>query len=169
MNCKETEENLEAFLDGELPRQVRKEIGAHLKVCPRCRESWREAMELRKLLRSLPSERCPSAVEDKVWAEIPLGKGKYNVFPLLPRWAKATLAAAALIGLALVGTHLHHRANPVYSPEQIAKGRAGVGLALAYYQRATQLSVDIIKREAISPLKKEFDDVTQIFIKRRKL
>ena len=168
MNCKEIEKNLEAFLDGESPRQIKKEIKAHLKVCPHCRESWREAKELRKLLRSLPPERCPPGVKNKVGAQISLGKRVNDWHLFLPRWAKVALVAGTLMVAALIGIHLRHRANP-YSPEQIAKGQAGVELALAYYQRATQLSVGIIEREAISPLKKGFREVFKTFQKIEKI
>ncbi len=167
MNCQETQENLEAFLDGESPRQVKKEIKAHLKVCPQCREGWLKAQEVKALLHSLPVERCPSSVERRIWAEIPL-KREGSHWPLLRR-IKIALAAGVFIAAAVVGIHYHYRPHPLYTPDQVAKGQAGVRLALAYYQHATQLSAQVIERETLIPLRNGFREAFKIFEKRRKL
>jgi len=169
MNCKETQENLEAFLDGECPRQVRKEIKAHLRNCPLCRENWQEAVELRGLLHSLPLERCPSSVTDNVWVEIVGKKKRFWGLPSLDWRAIMGLASGILVISLLIGLHLHHRPSPTYSSDQIARGKAGTELALAYYQHAIQLSTDIIEREMIPPLRNGLNKIFKTFEKRRNL
>jgi predicted anti-sigma-YlaC factor YlaD len=169
MNCKETQENLEAFLDGECPRRVRKEIKAHLRNCPHCRESWQEAVDLKRLLHSLPPERCPSSVKKKVWPEIVGEKKRFWGSPSLGWRAILGSTLGVLVISLLIGLHLHHRPSPTYSREEIAKGQAGIELALAYYQHATQLSTDIIERETIPPLRNGLNKVFKTFEKRRNL
>jgi len=169
MNCKKTQENLEAFLEGECLRQVRKELKAHLRNCPHCRESWQETKELKRLLRSLPQERCPSSVKKKVWAKTIGAKKRFWGLPSFGWKAILGLASGALVIFLLIGIHLHHRSISTYSPSQITKAQEGVKLALAYYQHAIQLSTDIIEREMIPPLRNGFNKIFKTFEKRRNL
>ena len=170
MTCKEIQENLEAFVDRECPRQVRKEITTHLSVCPHCLESWRQTVELRRLLRSLPPERCPSSVRERVWTQIVEEKKKrFCGFPSLGWRAIIGLTSGILVISLFIGLHLHHRSAPPYYQSQIIKAREGVELAFAYYRRATQLSTDITQRETIPPLRNGFKNIHRIFKKRRQL
>lgn len=157
-------------MDGECSRQVRKEITAHLSVCPHCQESWQQTVELRKLLRSLPPEICPSSVRKRVWTQIvEEEKKKFCGFPSLGWRAIIGLTSGILVISLFIGLHLHHRSAPPYSQSQIIKAREGIELALAYYRHATKFSTEIIEKETIPTMRNGFKEIFWIFEKRRKL
>jgi anti-sigma factor RsiW len=48
------DEVLSAYLDGELSRDDRLDVDAHLQVCPECRSDLEAERDVRQLLRELP-------------------------------------------------------------------------------------------------------------------
>lgn len=50
-NCKQTIRELDAFLDGELPTDVREHIHAHLTDCTDCLEAFDFEAELKQAIR----------------------------------------------------------------------------------------------------------------------
>lgn len=67
-DCKESIDSLLAYLEGELPEDVRRRVEAHLAACPPCEavlNSYRETPELcRKALGCSMSQRLVSKLRD---------------------------------------------------------------------------------------------------------
>ena len=130
--CREVEDRLEAFVDGELDLAAVSALEAHLAGCPDCREQQRLAVAVREGLRGLPEletpERVLAAVRRTAVADV--------ARPVIvsPKWAWRTAAAAALVVAAASGVlwwHGAHRPQPS-PPPQIAEATAQARLALGY-------------------------------------
>jgi anti-sigma factor RsiW len=102
--CREIEERLAPFVDGELPTDARAEIEGHLEECPPCRDAARAQAGCRELLRARGA-RLRAAAPDRLVARCSaLQCGASRARRRL--WIPTTLAASllfALSGVALYG------------------------------------------------------------------
>jgi hypothetical protein len=64
MACEEFEEDLSAWIDGELTRAEQARLVAHLESCPHCRETLSEFKQTSALVRGLATPRAPASVTD---------------------------------------------------------------------------------------------------------
>lgn len=102
--CREIEERLAPFVDGELPSDAQAEIEGHLEECPPCRDAARAQAGCRALLRSRAARLRSAAPDELVTRCSALTCGSAAVRRRL--WIPTTLAASllfALGGVALYG------------------------------------------------------------------
>jgi len=115
MNCKETQEVIHAYLDGELDLVHNLAIERHLNDCPACAQSFRVQQSLRTTMASRPiyfeapeglEKRLRSAVRQASKAESPRWKWRWGTNRGWPRLL-APLAVAALVVLIAVPILMH--------------------------------------------------------------
>lgn len=63
LNCAEAAERLHDYIDDTLPGRARQGVAEHLRDCDTCREILAELRCTRRLLRSLPRDRMPTAMK----------------------------------------------------------------------------------------------------------
>ncbi len=68
MNCRDAEEILSAYLDGQLSDSERDSLEDHLKQCENCRESLREISLIKDALSSLQEVPVPEGLHDRIMA-----------------------------------------------------------------------------------------------------
>ncbi|MCB1183978.1 zf-HC2 domain-containing protein [bacterium] len=138
-DCEFYEIHLADYAAGELPRDRREALEAHLSACGGCREELAREIDLRTVLGSLPVAPCPDAVTRGLAAllplDIPADRGRGAPRPWL-RLATSGLVAAALALFVLV---------PALRDGRPAAAPAGHG---AY----TQAEVDQARRDVINVL-----------------
>jgi anti-sigma factor RsiW len=112
MNCKKVLSRLHAYLDGEMPTKLMREMEEHLGACPSCR-GWVERIhQVGDILDSLTVPPLPEEFAVRVMAEArrraPLAKDEKSLFPigcqplrwLLDLSVPMRLAACAMVLLA---------------------------------------------------------------------
>lgn len=96
MECQAVQEQLSAWLDGELSEAAGAMLSAHLEGCAACREEWRQVKALDDALGNLAAP-VPLGLAEKVAAKIRRPRRR-------SRWQSAALAACLVLGIALGGT-----------------------------------------------------------------
>ncbi len=101
MNCRQIQDQLSAYIDGELSDDQASRVAAHLETCADCHRLHREIAAVVAELHSLPEAPAPASVAANVMAEVrrtgaaPSG----NVIRL-----NRLVAAAAAVLVAMAGT-----------------------------------------------------------------
>ncbi len=96
MECHEVQEQLSAWLDGELAEATGALLQAHLEQCAACRQEWRELTALDAALGSLTAP-APAGLAEKVVRRLRR--------PRRQKWLQSmALAACLVLGIALGGT-----------------------------------------------------------------
>jgi len=93
MDCLQVQDRLSAYLDGELPAELRRQVEEHLEACPACREELAWLGRLDKTFDRLaaPSPDVTSRVMERLRR------------PPLTWWRSLALAASLVLGLVLGG------------------------------------------------------------------
>jgi anti-sigma factor (TIGR02949 family) len=109
MSCPDRNEELNAFLDGELPIAQAADLAAHLASCPDCARTLAELARLRAALaRVLPMEEPPAELKARIEAALDAEARRrqdHNVLPFRLRGKAIAVfgaAAAAVAALAIV-------------------------------------------------------------------
>lgn len=102
MKCREVQEHLSAYLDGELPEGLGRILTAHLQACEPCRAELARLHRLEGALAALTAPPVPD-VRDKVMDRLRP--------PARPWWRSLSLAASLALGLTL-GSILAGNLNP---------------------------------------------------------
>lgn len=66
MKCSEAKFNLAFYADGELAEPAAKLVGEHLRVCPVCRQTYAETVEIRSALRRMSRTEMPAALTQSI-------------------------------------------------------------------------------------------------------
>ncbi len=115
MNCTQTQNLLDAHLDGELDLVRHLEIEHHLQDCRACADAWQSRQALRNVLAAGSLYyRAPTGLADRVRSALNVPAEPVVPQPTLParHWGRAILgmaAALAFIGLGLGFLHLAGR------------------------------------------------------------
>ena len=108
-NCRDIEDRLTPYVDGESREDVRRSMEAHLTACPPCRaqaEAERGGRELMREHRDALRRAAPSMLRARCAAQArPPGAGR-----VLRRWVPLSLAASLL--LAAAGAAVFSMTNP---------------------------------------------------------
>ena len=102
MNCDKYIEWLSAALDGELTAEQRRELDAHLDVCPDCAALYETLSANAQAMRELDCE-LPQGLHDRIMSSLPPQAApvkKNNVI----RWRRWGSLAACLVLVAAIGT-----------------------------------------------------------------
>jgi len=124
---------LEAYLDGELPPAEQAEVAAHLASCPECRADLAFAQRIADTLHSLPPERCPDRVIERVYERVAPPRSTFRDRWRVPTWRPVlvgSLAALLLAVTALIGQK--QPAAPGYADADIRAAEREARWALAY-------------------------------------
>ncbi len=106
MDCQQCNEDMTAYMDGELEGSVAEEMRIHLAKCPPCHEEYRDLVDSTALVVAHARELDPVP---EIWnnlrqriAEMPPPSGSFGLFRFLTvnRWATAVATLAATILLA---------------------------------------------------------------------
>lgn len=103
---------LEAFVDGELPREEADAVGAHLRRCPACLAEVQALAEMSQGLRAAASERAPAALWSRIDAaigtshtgELQVGNGRW--------WMSRRTAITGAAGIACLAAAVAWRSLP---------------------------------------------------------
>lgn len=125
MRCVQVLENLNAFLDQELPLPIRNELMVHLSSCVNCRQAIERRERLGNLLRGLPIPGMPSDLARRTLerARQPQIGAALTLLPLGGRlglrFRLAAAAAVLLLGSSLgswMGWQMGQPSGPPPSP-----------------------------------------------------
>ena len=98
MNCQHAQENLKAYLDGELGRLAAAALRRHLTMCPACRAEMEAVHMLSKRLASLSAPEAPAHLRDAITgAARALRPSAARVRRRVAQWVAAAAAAGGLI------------------------------------------------------------------------
>jgi hypothetical protein len=108
MKCKEANNLISPYMDGELPAPLRQELEFHLNSCQLCWTRYKEMTQLSRIFKSFGEEilPAPDGFKDQVLLRI---KEKHNASRpesmrnLIKSWKKTAAAAAAMVIVALAG------------------------------------------------------------------
>ncbi|MEZ5332576.1 MAG: anti-sigma factor [Thermoanaerobaculia bacterium] len=99
MLCRDVDERIESWLDGELPPEEARRLTAHLEGCAACARAAAWARTVREGLRGLPSHDAPPAVVARIKAAARHRRAGGDV--LSGPWrARSRGSLAALLGMA---------------------------------------------------------------------
>jgi len=102
MDCKTAHEQLSAYLDGALPREVSVHITQHVRSCPRCADELVRLRQLGRLLDEVPAARTPEGFPASVrQAAAEAGDAARKIIPLPGRRYRVVARVAAMVALAL--------------------------------------------------------------------
>ncbi len=115
MNCRDIEQELSAYIDGEVTGAVRAEIEAHIAACPNCRKRLAELKKLVEGTAQIPkpqtAQQFLSEIRRKIAADAtPVRKTWADVL-FRPAWLKVPIEALALIVILVTATLLIRPAN----------------------------------------------------------
>ena len=96
MNCLEVQDNLSAWLDGELAPEVGALVDRHLESCDACLRELAQLEALEQALAALPAPATPPGLPEKVVAR--------RQRPPRRWWQSVALAASLVLGIVLGGT-----------------------------------------------------------------
>lgn len=126
LRCKEVQNVLEAYVDGDLPTAEEARVRAHLGSCPSCARELALAEAIQRELRSLPLPDCPPEVLRKV---VPLTRPERRIArPFRAALAAAMLAAAAGASVFFLGPFRQEEPDP----QEVARATEEARYALAY-------------------------------------
>jgi anti-sigma factor (TIGR02949 family) len=136
MNCKQVQRRLNAYLDGELPAEMRQTLEAHLDGCSACAHEWAAHQKLRQLLDEPPTATVPEGFARLVRerASRHAVSVRRRATPEVWRAYPIPVRAAAMLALGaglLVGGLMGNSAALVRTTEQAAAtGQAEENLSL---------------------------------------
>ena len=110
--CKQVEEALSAFLDGEVIDAERREIEAHLSVCPGCQSRYRAEQSVRSFVRQRRNrlvEPAPPDLRLRIVRAVQAEETKRRWDAMSRRRTFGLLALAASLVLAALGGSLYFR------------------------------------------------------------
>lgn len=102
MNCKETENRLQAFLDGDLDAIRSRQIRAHLGQCGKCAALKRDFESLAQLAKETPAARTPEDFEIRLRQQMATRQVRRPIWT--QRGAPLTWGAAAAVTVLVVST-----------------------------------------------------------------
>lgn len=115
MDCRQCNEDMTAYMDGELQGAAAEEMRGHLAKCPPCHEEYRDLRDSTALVVAHAGELEPAP---EMWnnlrariAEMPPPSGSFGLFRFLVvnRWAAAVTMIAATVVLAIgMWTYTQH-------------------------------------------------------------
>ena len=94
MNCYKFQDHLSAYLDGEVPEDLRQAMAVHLKTCTACQAELAVLEKLDRTLGHMPAP-APPDITGQVLSRVKR--------PALPWWRSLSLAASLILGLTLGG------------------------------------------------------------------
>jgi len=163
MDCPQTLERLETFVDGDLAAAEQALVASHLALCPGCSAEHRLALAVRGELHSLPELDMPAAavasVLEKTSSPSWLDRaGKAILTPWLrPQWAGAAVAAAlvALVGAALLLRPDATTPSPESDPtvaRAVLEARYALALVGSVNHRAgLELRDEVLRKRLVEP------------------
>jgi predicted anti-sigma-YlaC factor YlaD len=168
--CWWIENHIESYLDGDVNPEESEEFERHIKNCERCRRELSLARSILNQIRSLPLQSCPKKVVDeaasKVVADELAVEGNrperlHKVLASIFTYAKKPVTILLLIGTVLVAAvvvqHQHTfttgtvetQASVEVSREDLESAKISSMLALAYLNRYSKHTCDIIKQKSV--------------------
>lgn len=157
MNCQQTTQRMQSWLDGELDAETLSAFRAHLDRCPRCRAKADDWRALQAALRDLPAPVPPPGLTERMWA----ARAKRN------RRAVA-LAAAASVVLALAAAYWMPPTSVPPAPRGLLSPMQGAEVRLPLHRSETiQLALssasdlDHVRLTLILPRNLELDGFRQ--------
>ncbi len=115
MNCRDIEQELSAYLDGEVTDAVRAEIEAHIAACPNCRKRVTELKKLVEGTAQIPKQQTAqqflTEVRRKIAADATPERETWADVLFRPAWLKVPIEALALVVILVIATFLIRPAN----------------------------------------------------------
>jgi len=110
-SCVRNRKRLNAYMDGELPERIRREVERHLAGCPTCLLEFDELRGLEPLLRNDEVPPVPAGLSSRILAEaafrqkrkeIPIAASRgWREFLFQPWLVRGATTAALVVGLAM--------------------------------------------------------------------
>lgn len=95
MNCREMDELLNAFIDGQASAGERRLVARHVEECRACGQKLRLVVGIKASVRKLQAPPAPAALKAALRREAAKRRKAAWSWPALPRWGLAAAFAAA--------------------------------------------------------------------------
>ncbi len=158
MTCKEFDDIITNYIDDKITENQRIEITAHLKQCEKCKISFNYYKKIVDKLHSLPQEKCPDSVIEKVFHTVKIIDSKPSFlsniyYAILERhsWKVSFALAILILGIFIFYPQFEHK-KPVqqqYTTEEIEKAKNDVELALSYFYYYTSKTEKLVEKEIL--------------------
>jgi anti-sigma factor RsiW len=124
MECKDIRERISAYVDGEASPEEAREVRGHLGACARCRSAEQRMRALGVGVARMEGD-IPPEFRDRLFARMEkedLLPQRRSIFVFSVRWAAVPLAAAAVLALYVMSSHVIPRefSSPAVRPPQVA-------------------------------------------------
>ncbi len=126
MICRDIEQRLPAYLEGDLPADDKKIVADHLVSCPGCSRALEELKKTQEILKNLDEVEPPPFFEQRIMARIredaaPKGFLQRFLFPLRIR---IPIQVAATIAVAFIAYHIYRQSAPEITQPLPSSGNA---------------------------------------------
>ena len=173
MTCQELDNIIADYVEGDITAEQKIEVEAHLKQCSNCQSAFNYYQEIVEKLHSLPQEKCPDKVIEKVLHFVRVDDSKpsflkniYNTILERYSWKISFALAVIILGIFVLYPHLEYQ-EPVpqqYTAEEIEKAKKDAELALAYFHYFTVkteqiMETQIIQNYLIKPIRTAFKPI----------
>ena len=126
MNCRQAQRRLNAYLDGELPAEMRRTLEAHIEGCSACARELAAHQEMRRLLDEPPAAMVPTgfarSVRERASRQVVAARG--HAMPQPWRVSPIPVRVAAMLALGvglLLGGLMGNSAAVVRASEQTVR------------------------------------------------
>jgi len=132
MDCQKIQDNLSAYLDGELPAEDARQVERHVEECAVCRDLLRELRSVADVLGELPHESAPAGLTEELQSQVErrllLARGSEDrelvsgadralARERPPAWPRVAAVAACLLLAVGVAVLLHDRLDRASPPQ----------------------------------------------------
>ena len=158
MNCQEFDSIVADYMEGNVNTEQKFEVETHLKQCSKCQTVFNHYKEIVEKLHALPKEKCPDEVIEKVFQYVKADAQKPSFLTntyqkITERYSWKISFALGIIILAIIISYpyLGYK-EPVqqqYTVEEIEKAKKDVELALAYFNKFTTKTEEIMETQVI--------------------
>ena len=161
MNCKEIDNLLFDFIEGNLSFKKKRMVKNHLKNCIKCQTAFNQYKNLMIKLHHVPQYKCPDPIIKKVFDSIETKEEResiliktYQVVADRISWKIGFAAAVAMVIFIIVVIYpVQQNLNfkqYTYTDEQVEQTKKEVELTLAYFHYYAKKTEVIIEQEALS-------------------
>lgn len=173
MTCQEFDNIIADYVEGEITAEQKIEVETHLKECSKCQTTFNYYQEIVEKLHTLPQEKCPDTVIEKVFHSVRVDDSKpsfltniYNTILERHSWKISFALAVIILGIFVIYPHLEYQ-EPVqqqYTAQEVEKAKKDVELALAYFHYFTTkteqiMETQIIQNYLIKPIRTAFKPI----------
>ena len=159
-HCTWVDDRLDAYIDGDLPKNQCTLIEAHTRACPHCADALALAVQIRDQLRTWPVHPCPSAITDRVYRQVGNPSSwRHRLQTWLSGWQPLTGAVAAVVLIIAAVALFQSQRPPQTNTTELAQMQRQAKWTLVYLNQIGRrtshtLRDQVLKERVLKPVAK---------------